>query len=221
MPTAYYFWEAVTGAKTKLDALIDGGQIPASIVLFIDSGNGPYSDVECANTYDGREWLDTFMGQMVVSWVDAHFRTIASAKARAVFGMSSGGYCAAILALRHPGVFGAEISFSGFYKVGVVSGAGIPFGNDPALMAAASPIDVASQIPPGERSGIYFILVADPAQSLYGPQANAFAAVLARDGYPHSVVWAAIPHGWAQVNGEFARTLEMVAARDVATGVFR
>ncbi len=220
-PTPYSFWEGETGARFTLDALIDEGAIPASIVVFVDSGSGPYSDLQCANTYDGREWLDTFIGQTVVGWVDAHFRTIAAAPARAVFGMSNGGYCAAILGLHHPTVFGAEISFSGYYQVTAVAAAEIPFGYEAALMAAASPLDAAGMLSASERSGIFFLLVADPYQSFYASQASAFAAVLARDGYPHSVLWTGIPHGWSQVNAEFARTLELVAAREVATGVFR
>ncbi len=220
-PTPYYFWDGATDAKTVLDALIDSGAIPASIVVFIDSGSSPYPDTECVDSFDGREWLDRYVAETVVPWVDRHFRTIAQPAARAIFGMSQGGYCAAILALHHADVFGAEISFSGYYQAGIGSvNSLLPFGGDAALLAADSPMVVAGRLPVAQRAGLYFVLVADPSQSFYGPQAATFARTLATDGYPQLTLAAAVPHGWTQVRQEFPAALEAVATRQAAVGVF-
>jgi S-formylglutathione hydrolase FrmB len=49
----------------------------------------------------------------VVGFVDHTFRTIRSRRARAVAGLSMGGYGALMLALRHPALFSAAVSHSG------------------------------------------------------------------------------------------------------------
>jgi hypothetical protein len=71
--------------------------------------------------------------------------------------------------VQHPDVFGAEISFSGYFQAGAVGvNSGRPFGGDQALLAADSPSVVAPGLPAGERGALYFVLIAEPSQSSYG-----------------------------------------------------
>ncbi|HEX8940755.1 MAG TPA: alpha/beta hydrolase-fold protein [Candidatus Limnocylindrales bacterium] len=220
-PTPYSLWDGATNAKVTLDTLIDQGTIPASIVVFIDSFGGPYPDSECADSADGRQWMDRYVGETVPAYLDAHFRTIAEPAARAIMGMSQGGYCAAILAIHHPSVFGSEISFSGYFQAGIVGGASaVPFGGQQALLAADSPSVAISRLTAGVRRGLDFILVADAAQSFYGPETASFAALLGQLGVPHIVVPAALPHGWSQVRQETPIALQLLARREYALGVF-
>ncbi|HYM82864.1 MAG TPA: alpha/beta hydrolase-fold protein, partial [Candidatus Dormibacteraeota bacterium] len=220
-PTPYNYWDGATNAKTVLDSLIDSGVIPSSVVVFISTGSGPYPDTECSDSFDGREWTDRYIAHTVVAWVDAWVRTIAAPAGRAIFGMSQGGYCAAILALHHPDVFATEISFSGYYEAGVAApSAAAVFGGIPSLLAADSPISVAPHLAAGLRARTEFVLVADAAQSFYGPQQSAFLSVLRRAGYPTAPIWTPVPHGWQQVRAEFAPALEEVAQHEVALGVF-
>src|SRR5262249_30485649 len=56
---------------------------------------------------------ETHLVKELVPYVDANFRTKASAKHRAVLGKSSGGFGAIVHGLRHPDVFGALADHSG------------------------------------------------------------------------------------------------------------
>lgn len=82
-PTPYSLWDGATNAKVTLDTLIDQGRIPPSMMVFVDAFGGPYPDSECADSFDGREWMDRFIGVTVPGYVDAHFRTIPTPAARA------------------------------------------------------------------------------------------------------------------------------------------
>ncbi len=57
-------------------------------------------------------WED-YITQEVVKFVDGHYRTIARADARAISGLSMGGYGAMVLGLRHPDMFRSVASHSG------------------------------------------------------------------------------------------------------------
>ncbi|MBA3936238.1 MAG: esterase family protein [Planctomycetes bacterium] len=56
---------------------------------------------------------ETFIWQDVPTWVDAHYRTRATAAGRGITGLSMGGHGAMFAGLRHPEVFGAVASMSG------------------------------------------------------------------------------------------------------------
>lgn len=220
-PTGYRLWNGSTNVGTALDTLIDTGAMPASIVVFIDSLGGPFPDTECANSLDRRQWFDTFVGETVVGWVDAHYKTIPQPAARAIVGMSEGGYCAAILALHHPSVFGTSISFSGYYQAGAVgSVSATPFGGNKALLEADSPTVVAGQLDLAKRAGLYFIVVAKPDQPGYGPYAASFEKTLAADGYSYDAVVSTEPHGWPQVRDYFPAAVEAWATRMASQRVF-
>jgi enterochelin esterase-like enzyme len=221
VPTSYRLWGGATNVKAALDTLIDSGTIPAMIVVFIGSAGGPFPDTECADSFDHRQWYDTFVGVTMVGWMDARYKTIAQPEARAIAGMSEGGYCAAILALRHHTVFGTSISFSGYFQAGAagVNSAAV-FGGNKALLAAYSPTTVAGQLDAAARVRLYFILVVKPDQAEYGPQAAAFEKDLATDGYRYDVIVSSEPHGWPQVRDNFPIAVEAWSARMVATGVF-
>jgi enterochelin esterase-like enzyme len=220
-PTGFELWDGATNVKVALDTLIDRGVVPPMIAVFIWSGVGPYPDTECADSYDGKELMDTFISQTVVAYVDSHFLTIARPDARAITGFSQGGYCAAMLALRHPTVFATSIPFSGYFRAGVADGnVKAPFGGDPAAMAAASPVVVAAGLPAIERSDLLFIVVAKAGDPFFGAEATNFESVLAAEGYRYVSVQCKIGHGWIQVRQQFMAALEAWSAHLVATGVF-
>jgi S-formylglutathione hydrolase FrmB len=63
----------------------------------------------------GRNW-ETALAVELPRYVDAHFRTIASRKGRAIVGLSAGGYGATILAFHHPAEYAAVESWSGYFR---------------------------------------------------------------------------------------------------------
>jgi hypothetical protein len=79
---------------------------------------------------------------------------------------------------------------------------------------------VIDRLSPEERAGMYFVLVAEPAQQLYGHQATGFADLLAAGGYPHLLIETKLSHGWVQVRQEMPAAIAAWAGRMVATGVF-
>lgn len=222
-PFTYRSWQIGTSIAPTLDQLITSGTIPPAIVVFVPATGGPYPDAECANSADGREWLDRFISTTLVDWVDASYRTIPTPAARTVLGFSQGGYCAAALTLRHPDVFGSAVSISGYFSAGIRSSetpnAWRPFGRLPALIAADSPMRLAETIAPVVRRSIFVVLVAQPGNPFFGGQAAAFAGVLERAGYPLAVIAAGRGHSWGQVRSVLAAALELVALRQARLGV--
>jgi S-formylglutathione hydrolase FrmB len=214
-------WDRALGVKAELDGLIDEGMMPASIVVFIDTSGGPYPDSECANSTDGREWMARFIGETVPKYIDAVYRTITKPAARTLVGFSQGGYCAAILALDYPGVFGQAVSFSGYFHAGVGSAdAWRPFGHSQKILDQYSPTLVAARLPADVLRGLYFVLDFDPAQSLYGPEGESFVTVLKQSGYAYAVIGAGEKHSWSEVRKGLGPALALVGSRQVTQGVF-
>jgi S-formylglutathione hydrolase FrmB len=63
--------------------------------------------------FDTRSRYETYVGGEVVSYVDSHFRTIPTREARAITGLSMGGFGALRIALDRRNTFGAAGSISG------------------------------------------------------------------------------------------------------------
>jgi S-formylglutathione hydrolase FrmB len=63
--------------------------------------------------FDPRSRYETYVGSEVVSYIDMHFRTIAAREARAITGLSMGGFGALRIALDRQDTFGAAGSISG------------------------------------------------------------------------------------------------------------
>jgi len=220
-PFDYSLWDSSINVKVTLDTLIQTGAVPPMIVVFINAWRAPIADTECANSVDGKQWMDTFISETVVSFVDSHYLTIARAEARATTGFSQAGYCAAILALRHPTVFGTAIPISAYFWAGDGdAGSRLPFGGDLAALAAASPMIAASLLPPAECAKLFFIVVAQPSQPFIGTQATEFEHLLAFKGYPFVALDARVPHGWDQVREMLPLALEAWAGHLVEAGVF-
>ncbi|HTC93611.1 MAG TPA: alpha/beta hydrolase family protein [Terriglobales bacterium] len=79
------------------------------IIVTPDASRGWYVN----SVSDPKARFDDFIVKDVVSYVDAHFRTIPERFARAIAGVSMGGYGATFLGLEHSDTFAAVGSFSG------------------------------------------------------------------------------------------------------------
>jgi S-formylglutathione hydrolase FrmB len=94
-------------SKTDIGALADAYGL---IVVMPDGGYDKWyvdSPVHPGDRYE------TYVGEEVVRFVDGRFRTVAQRKARAISGLSMGGFGALHIALGHPATFGAAGSISG------------------------------------------------------------------------------------------------------------
>ena len=218
-PTGLATWSGGTFVA-ELDSLINSGTMPAAIVVFIDEAGVPISPSECVDSANGQVWFETYVTQTVVGYVDDNYKTIADPSARATMGMSEGGFCAAMLATRHPDLFSVSISFSGYYWAGTpAADAMVPYGGNQALLDAYSPALLVTKIPQAVRASMYFIVVANWSQSYFGPQATAFDTILAANGYAFTAANSPYPHGWPEVQTEAPGALKAWGARLVISGV--
>ncbi|HYL40440.1 MAG TPA: alpha/beta hydrolase-fold protein [Candidatus Binatus sp.] len=222
-------WSVITWQKgldfvAMLSALIDGGEMPPAIVVFVRENGGPYADTECANTLDGKVWYQRWFVQTVVPTVDQTYRTISTAAARGIFGFSQGGFCSTMFLLRDPTVFGTAISFSGYFEAGIRASqtvnAWIPFGGDPAYEQQFSPIDLASTVPPALRPLLFVELSANPVAALYGPQYVAFSRVLDGAGIPLALFPTPLGHAWAAIRDQLPQMLTDWGERMTMLSVF-
>jgi len=93
------------------DSLFARGEAPPAIVVYVDAWT----------SYGGSQFVDSpgtgpyhsYLCEEVVPWVDAHYRTLASAPHRAVMGHSSGGFGAMVTAMLRPDLFGALATHAG------------------------------------------------------------------------------------------------------------
>jgi hypothetical protein len=220
-PSLFSLWNSAIHVQATLDSLISDGEIPPSLFVFMNGGGGPYADSECADSFDGSEKMDHFLGVTVPAYIDSHYRTVARPAGRAIMGMSQGGYCSTILAFHHPDVYGAAISFSGYFEAGIgAASARYVFGNNLDVVNNASPSYVVYGLDAAAKSSLYLVIVAQSSQQLYGDDATAFVEILDGQGIANSFIDASEPHGWPQVRDYFARALVLIARREAALGVF-
>ena len=224
VPHAINSWAKGVDIMGMMDNLITSGAIPPMIVVFASEYGGPFRDTECADSYDGRVHFDTYMANQLVPYIDAHFQTIATPAARAVFGYSQGGYCSAALWSHHPNVFGSSVSFSGYFVSGIASvetvNAALPFGRNAAYEAAQSPIGVVPRLSADVRDHAFVILSAKSDDSFFGSQLRAYAAVLDRAHVPMAILPARLGHSWQTQRDQLPIVLELLAGRMVKLGVF-
>jgi S-formylglutathione hydrolase FrmB len=93
------------------DAVFASETAPGCVVVYVDAWTkyGGSQFVDSAGT--GR--YHSYLCDEVVTWVDAHYRTIADRESRAITGKSSGGYGAMITPMLRPDVFGALATHAG------------------------------------------------------------------------------------------------------------
>ena len=223
VPWSFDYWDRSVHFPAMLDRLIDEGRIPPVIVAFVAHNGAPIPDTECVDSKDGRQQLETYMSSTVVSYLDQAYRTIPTSSARALFGFSGGGYCAPMLMLRHPDVFSSAISMSGYYQAGVRSSQTLnawrPFGGDPQMIAAYSPIGLLKSLPSVTRRQMLFVVSGDSTEPFYGPQYTMFTEALRQQSDLYRFIPTRLGHAWRAVRAALPAALEAVASRWVAAGV--
>jgi enterochelin esterase-like enzyme len=99
--------------------------------------------------------FEKFIWHDVVSYIDAHYRTIPDRQSRGLVGHSMGGYGASRIGMKHPDVFGALYIMSPCCMSSMASGGPGPadqmkeraIANEKKVAAAKSPADLAAQSP--------------------------------------------------------------------------
>ncbi len=164
-----------------MDELLRSHAIQPFIVVLPDVNGGYGRDTECQDI-PGGPYVQTYLTTDVPSYVDAHFRTIATRNARVIGGLSSGGYCGLNLSLRHPDVFSGAVLHSGFLSPARNRYTGNLFGHDPALLSSNSPSYYLPTIQITRPYAVYFDVGKTETASL--AQSKLGAEMLQRLGVP-------------------------------------
>jgi enterochelin esterase-like enzyme len=113
-----YFLHGLPGSSSSYqgnDWLVDAIAAAGPAILVIPQGaRDSDSDPEYLDWGIGRDWA-TYVGTEVPRYIDAHYRTIASRRGRALVGLSAGGYGATVIGLNHVGRFSVIESWSGYF----------------------------------------------------------------------------------------------------------
>ena len=113
-----------------------------AIVVGAQGARAGDTDPEWHDWRPGRDW-ETATQHELVAFIDAHYRTIAARSARAIVGMSAGGYGATLIALHHPETYKVIESWSGYFHITTPEGRTLDLGSDAANADASAHASVA------------------------------------------------------------------------------
>ena len=177
------------GAGSIAAAAAAGGQAPP-LILVAPDGNGPRGGAgdSWADDYVPGDRAESSLLQELLPRVTSRFRTLPDPGHQALGGLSSGGYGAVNIALRHPGTFALVLDFSG--DVMVPPGA---FGGDAVRRRANDPLALAAAPrPPGASA--FFIGWGE--RDGYAGQNQQLVRVLRGSGYAVSTAVTGGGHQW-------------------------
>lgn len=102
---------------TKIATLAAAHQLRESIVVVPDVFLDGHRDTECVDaTAPNGLAMETFVATDLVAWLRANLRTVNQPGAWTTLGYSAGGWCASMIALRHPGDFGHAVNLAGYFN---------------------------------------------------------------------------------------------------------
>jgi poly(3-hydroxybutyrate) depolymerase len=139
-------WDTVLRISQVADALVARHLIGPMVLVMpaINGGGRDYQD--CVNAPGVSD--DTYLTRDVRADVLARYRVSHDPYEWGMAGYSSGGYCAANLALRHPGSFGAAAVINGYFRA-ADGPAAAALNHSQPLEAANSPLYLAERLQPG------------------------------------------------------------------------
>jgi poly(3-hydroxybutyrate) depolymerase len=171
-------WANVLQINRVADLLI-ARHVIGPMVLVMPSINGSGRDYQdCVNGPGVND--DTYLTQDVRDDVLAHYRVSHDPYEWGMSGYSSGGYCAANLALRHPSFFGAAALIEPYLRA-TDGPAATALNHSQPLEAANSPLYLAERLTPGSSGPLPAFWVASGSQQKTDYQtATVFTAALDR-----------------------------------------
>jgi enterochelin esterase-like enzyme len=176
------------------DTLLAKRRMLPTILVMPFGSSGVFTDKEWANGIHPHQGWETFLARDVVGAVDRQFRTIRSGSARALGGLSEGGYASLNIGLHRPGEFHVLESWSGYEKADDVKSI---FGGRPSLLARNSPLLTLSQVAPQLRRERAYVWFYTGSKDGLRQQNARFAEELARVHVRHDFFLSAGGHNWA------------------------
>ena len=196
------------------DALTARNRAQPLILVMPFGSTGTFTDEEWVNgTGAGNGWT-SFVANDLVRYVDSHYRTIRSARGRAIGGLSEGGFGAVNIALHYPGEFSVVESWSGYMQPDKLHSV---FGSNLQLLPRNDPPVLVRRDASALRSlGTYFWFYSGSEDRLRG-QNRSFASELTQLRLPHRYRLVYGGHNWALWRGN-ARVAYLAAAKRLAHG---
>ena len=170
-------WDTELRIGQVMDALLAKHEIGPMVLVMpaINGSNHQYQD--CVNGPDVND--DTYLTKDVRADVLAHYRVSQDAYEWGMSGYSSGGYCAANLALRHPTSFGAAAVINGYFQA-AEGPAADALNRSQLLEDANSPLYLAEKLTPSSGPIPAFWVAAGTHDTADYKPATMFAAAMDR-----------------------------------------
>jgi enterochelin esterase-like enzyme len=190
------------------------GALPPMIMVMPEGNGGMWRDSQYVNTAGGFRAED-LIAHDVVRYVDSHYRTITDRRARAIAGISEGGYGAMNLGLKHRDEFGTIVSIAGYFTAnpGEVFMDNNPWGHDRALMEANSPLHYVRRLAGLRDTNILIMDNPDDGSGIRA--ARRFSRALARWHIAHKLLVQPAPnplvaHFWPYWRAAFPTALAYI-----------
>jgi enterochelin esterase-like enzyme len=206
-PTAFLF---TVRAGVVEDILVATHKARPMILVMPYGSTGTFTDKEWANGIRPGEGWETFVARDLVRAIDARYRTIPRGSARALIGLSEGGYGALNIGLHHPGEFGVLESWSGYQRADPISSI---FGGHPQLLAHNSPLLTLHHVARTLRRHHTFIWFYSATRDHFHQQNAVFAHELARARIAYHYFAVKGGHNWALWRGQASNALLAAARR--------
>jgi S-formylglutathione hydrolase FrmB len=205
------FWQQ-RGLTAVAERLRGSGALPELLVVAVDGGNSFFVDGRA-----GR--YQTMLTKDLIAHVEASYRVVPGRAARAILGVSMGGYAALHIAFEQSGLFAAVATHSAMLLERIPSaeqGAGrwhmaafhAVFGNpiDPDLWSLNDPLVWARKVDPKAAPALYFDCGADDRYGLASSHRE-LHRILDERHVPHSFELPPGDHGYAFVRSRIEMSL--------------
>jgi enterochelin esterase-like enzyme len=194
-----------TAATMQLEHLIR-----PMILVSVNAGAGTPRDTECLDSVAGGPRIQTFLSSALVADVDHAFRTVRSRAGRALGGVSSGGYCALNLGLRHQQVFGAILAMMPYGDPGR-NAVDLMLGGSTALGRANSPSDYVRTMRLRGHQAVFLATGRHDLDTYRTVQLMA-AALGERGDYVGVRINSGLGHNWREARDELPYALAFASA---------
>ena len=167
--------------------------------------------VNAAGQPDAR--YEDVVARDLVDYVDSHYRTLVTRESRAIAGISMGGFGSALIALRHPDLFGTAGPLSApLASARAESTAPLQIFGAPGTdeRRARDPLTLVTRLDPG--SSPFFYVACGLDDSLL-PASREFARLLADLGLPHRYVEVPGSHSWTVWDSQLRVFFDLLATR--------
>jgi enterochelin esterase-like enzyme len=185
-----------------------------AIVVGAQGARDGETDPEYLDRGPSHKW-ETALTKELVATVDARFRTIRARSGRMIVGISAGGYGATLLALHHPGLYGAVEAWSGYFHATTPDGSQTLDLGSPAANARADARTLLAQLRTLNRLHTFFGFYVGNEDPLFLEENVEFHQQLAQAKIPalfriypggHDwTLWAAHAAAWLQTGLAHAR----------------